>query len=128
MPEVKLERALRRMNLDRNTLLGTKDKTLAMMVKDGYIQKIKEDEDVSYVVGVRGKVEVGRDGVASLIRAMWGESEDLDDLEKRVQRTLDIADVYNNTETVGEAATQTAAVSQGAGRKRGRPRNEDADD
>ncbi|KAH7371648.1 MAGE family-domain-containing protein [Pyrenochaeta sp. MPI-SDFR-AT-0127] len=119
--EGKLDRALRRMNADQSTPIGNKDKTLATMVKDGYIVKVKDsssgEETVDYIVGPRGKVEVGRDGVANLVRVIWGESEDPEELEKRIQRTLDVAEVYHDT----VAASQTRA------RKRGRPRNDDAE-
>lgn len=128
MPEGKLDRALRRMNADQSTPIGNKDKTLATMAKDGYIVKVKEaaagqDETVDYIVGPRGKVEVGREGVARLIRIMYGESEDLGELERRIQRTIDVAEAYNG----GGAASEGAAVgaSQPAGRKRGRPRNDE---
>ena len=125
IPEGKLDRALRRMNADQSTPMGSKDKTLSTMVKDGYIVKVKDasgggEETVDYIVGPRGKVEVGRDGVAQFIRTMHGESEDEAELEKRIQRTLDAAEVYNNAAPSIEG-TQT----QSAGRKRGRPRNDE---
>ncbi|KAH9859714.1 hypothetical protein IAQ61_011495 [Plenodomus lingam] len=129
MPEGKLDRALRRMNADQSTPIGNKDKTLAAMVKDGYIVKVKEaapgqDETIDYIVGPRGKVEVGREGVACLIRVMYGASEDAEELEKRIQRTLDVAEAYNGSGAALEAAV-VAGSSQATGRKRGRPRNED---
>lgn len=125
MTEGKLDRALRRMNADQTTPLGTKERTLAAMVKDGYIVKVKEDragddETVDYIVGPRGKVEVGREGVGQLIRMMYGETEDMEELEKRIQRTLDLADAFNGVVPAPE--TTAEAASQVAGRKRGRPR------
>lgn len=126
IPEGKLDRALRRMNADQTTPVGTKDKTLANMVKDGYIVKVKDassggEETVDYIVGPRGKVEVGRDGVAQLIRLMFGDSEDVNELEKRIGRTLQVAGAHNDTATTVEAAP---GASQAAGWKRGRPRTE----
>ncbi|KAF1843198.1 MAGE-domain-containing protein [Cucurbitaria berberidis CBS 394.84] len=129
MPEGKLDRALRRMNADQTTPIGTKDKTLAAMIKDGYIVRVKDsssgEEMIDYIVGPRGKVEVGRDGVAKLIRAMHGESDNLDEVEKRIQRTLDVAEAYNSSELPSDAGP--AASASQIGRKRGRPRN-DADE
>jgi hypothetical protein len=82
--EGKLDRALRRMNADQLTPLGSKDKTLAQMIKDGYIVRIKDtssgEETVEYIVGPRGKVEVGREGVANLVRMMYGEAEHTEEL------------------------------------------------
>jgi hypothetical protein len=126
MPEGKLDRALRRMNADQTTPLGSKDKTLSTMVKDGYIVKVKDasgEESVDYIVGPRGKVEVGRDGIAQFMRMIHGESEDAVELEKKIQRTLDVADVHNNSAPTVEGLSHGA--TQTAGRKRGRPRNDD---
>jgi DNA-binding PadR family transcriptional regulator len=125
MPEGKLDRALRRMNADQSTPLGTKDKTLAAMVKDGYIVKIKDttggEETVDYIVGPRGKVEVGRDSIADFIRIMYGTSEAEDELDKKISRTLDLAEAHNASAPVGDAAS---GPSQAAGRKRGQARDE----
>ncbi|KAF1935079.1 MAGE-domain-containing protein [Clathrospora elynae] len=126
IPEGKLDRALRRMNADQTTPLGTKDKTLAAMVKDGYIVKVKDsssgEETVDYIVGPRGKVEVGRDGVAQFVRNMYGDSEKQDELERRIQRTLDVADA-SNVKAPG-VETASGGASQVAGRNRRRARNE----
>ena len=129
LPEAKLDRALRRMNAEQTTPVDTKDKTLALMSKDGYIVKVREstngDETVDYIVGPRGRVEVGREGFAHLIRTMYGNDsdEDAEELEKKIKRTLDIAGSRDGVAPAGEAA-----APQAAGRKRGRPRREDGDD
>ncbi|KZM25671.1 uncharacterized protein EKO05_0003272 [Ascochyta rabiei] len=121
LAESKLDRALRRMNAEQTTPVDSKDKTLALMSKDGYIVKVKEstngDEAIDYTVGPRGKVEVGREGFAQLVRLLYGhdgeEGEDGDgeaeELEKKIKRTLDIA---------GESA-------RGGGRKRGREQQDE---
>jgi hypothetical protein len=129
IPEGKLDRALRRMNADQLTPLGTKDKTITQMIKDGYIVRIKDtssgEETVEYIVGPRGKVEVGRDGVANFVRMMYGENGDLEDMEKRIDRTLNVAEAFNSTGAPPEPA---AAASQVAGRKRGRRREDEDED
>ena len=124
IPEGKLDRALRRMNADQSTPVGSKDKTLSLMAKDGYIVAIKEDETVEYIVGPRGKVEVGRDGFANLIRMMYGEDQDQEELEKRIERTLNVAEAFNSSGVPAEPP----AASQMAGRKRGRPRRDEDSD
>ncbi|KAL5116845.1 hypothetical protein ACEQ8H_005197 [Pleosporales sp. CAS-2024a] len=125
MAEGKLDRALRRMNADQSTPLGTKDKTLALMIKDGYVVRVKDsaggEETVDYIVGPRGKVEVGRDGFASLVRIMCGQEGDDEALEKAIARTLNVADALDSS----GAAAETAAASQAAGRRRGRRRDDD---
>ena len=129
IPEGKLDRALRRLNADQSTPVGSKDKTLAAMVKDGYIVRVKdassEEESIEYVVGPRGKVEVGRDGVAQLVRAMYGTSEDSEALERRIQRTLDVAEAYHGS---GRADEGPGAASQTVGRKRARPGQDACDE
>lgn len=129
LPEAKLDRALRRMNANQSTPVDTTDKTLALMVKDGYVVKVKEsvngDETVDYIVGPRGKVEVGREGFADLVRTIYGDSdEDSEELEKKIRRTLDVAGATSGVGPAGEAPAPPAA-----GRKRGRPRRDiDGDD
>ncbi len=129
LPEAKLDRALRRMNAERTTPIDTKDKTLALMQKDGYIVKVKEsmqgEETVDYIVGPRGKLEVGREGFADLIRTIYGDDEDQAELEQKIERTLAVAGAMSGVAPVVEAPEPQA------GRKRGRPRRaagEDSDD
>jgi hypothetical protein len=125
LPEGKLDRALRRMNAEQTTPVETKDKTLALMVKDGYVVKVREsvggDETVDYIVGPRGKVEVGAEGFANLIRTIYGGEDE--EVEQKIKRTLDVAGV-----TSGVPAAE-APAPPAAGRKRGRPqRDEDEDE
>jgi hypothetical protein len=128
MPEGKLDRAFRRMNADHNTPLGTKDKTIALMIKDGYIVRVKEsstgEETIDYIVGPRGKVEVGREGFRNFVAMIYGEDEDMEELEKRIDRTLNVAEAFNSSAAPAEVVP---AASQAVGRKRGRPRR-DGDD
>lgn len=128
LPENKLDRALKRMNANQTTPVDTTEKTLALMVKDGYVVKVREsvngDETVDYVVGPRGKVEVGREGFAELIRTIYGDAEDGEDLELKIKRTLDVAGA-----TSGAASgVAPAEAPPAAGRKRGRPRHDEGED
>lgn len=128
LPENKLDRSLRRMNANQSTPVDTTDKTIALMIKDGYIVRVKEtvngDDTIDYIVGPRGKVEMGREGFAELIRRIYGDDEDEEELEKKIKRTLDVAGATSGVAPAGEAPTPHAA-----GRKRGRPRREvDEDD
>lgn len=54
----------------------TTEKLLARMLKEGYLEKRKDssggEEVVEWVVGPRGKKEIGRKGVASLVRGVYG--------------------------------------------------------
>lgn len=100
LPEAKLERYLRQANADQSTPIDRTDKMLTRMIKEGYIVRIKENADgeemIDYRVGPRGRVEVGEDGVAAMVKTVYGDSA-TDDLEKRIQRSLGIADWTRNT-------------------------------
>lgn len=73
-------------------------------------------------MGPRGKVEIGREGFASFIRMMHGDEADKDELEKRIERTLNVAESFNSSAL---PAAAEAPASQVAGKKRGRPRRDD---
>ncbi|KAL8647817.1 MAG: hypothetical protein Q9210_005338 [Variospora velana] len=95
IPESRLEKQLKRMNADNYVLSGEKtEKVLKKMEKEGYILKVRErdgggEETVDYMVGPRGKAEVGEKGVAGLIRKVWGKlGPERVDLERRLVRSL----------------------------------------
>lgn len=131
MPEDKLTRQMRRMNADRNSPIGSTDELYKRMVKDGYIVKHVdraapgEEANVDWMVGPRGKVEVGEEGAGGLVRAVYGGS--VDDLESRLDRSLGISGRMasaeesrrKNAEANETNATQTQTQTQ-ARRKSGR--------
>ena len=95
MSESQLERHLKRMNADNYVLNGEKtEKVLKRMEKENYIIKVRErdgggEESVEYIVGPRGKVEVGERGVAGLVRGVYGKKDvEADELERRLVRSL----------------------------------------
>ncbi|KAL8985749.1 MAG: hypothetical protein Q9177_004358 [Variospora cf. flavescens] len=95
IPESRLEKQLKRMNADNYVLSGEKtEKVLKKMEKEGYILKVRErdgggEETVDYMVGPRGKAEVGENGIAGLIRKVWGKlGPERVDLERRLVRSL----------------------------------------
>ena len=91
--ESRLERALGKVNAGEYVLGGEKtEKVLKRMEREGYAVKVREreaggEESVEYVVGPRGKVEVGETGVAGLLRGVYG---DLEGLEIRLERKLGV--------------------------------------
>ena len=120
--QAKMERYLRRLGLEDRTPVPGSEKTeklLKRLEREGYIREIREkatqgEEDVSFIVGPRGKVEVGERGVEGLVKAVYGhlEGEDGEELERRIARSLGL----------GEKAR---VVQNGeARRKRGRPRRD----
>ena len=104
------------MNADNYVLHGEKtEKVLKRMEREQYIVKVRErdgggEESVDYVVGPRGKVEVGERGVAGLVKRVYNKKDaEADELERRLVRSL--GDVViekkrsvNNEEAGGEDA------------------------
>lgn len=83
------------MNADDYVLGGEKtEKVLKRMEREGYIVKVTErdgggEESVEYVVGPRGKAEVGEIGVAGMVRKVYGKRDvEADELERRLVRSL----------------------------------------
>lgn len=115
LPEAKLDRYLRRTNADQSTPVDKTDKLLGRLVREGYIVKVKDtaggEESVEYMVGPRGRVEVGEEGVAGLVRAVYGEADE--EIERRIERSLGLG------ERRGAAAAPPVAE---VARRRGRPR------
>ena len=93
LPQARLGRILQRMNADQNVPIASTEDLLKKMEKQGYIVKITEQqggEDVTdYIVGPRGKTEVGSDGVAGLVRRVYGQSAP-EDIEQRLARSLKV--------------------------------------
>ena len=129
LPEGKLERYLARANADQSTPVDRTDKMLHRMVKEGYIVRIKENADgeemIDYRVGPRGRVEVGEDGVAAMVKRVYGDSA-TDDLEKRIQRSLGLADLGRASQrNDDEADTGDRKSRPGRPRKAAREEQDD---
>lgn len=93
--EARLEKHMKRMNADNYVLSGKKtEKVLKRMEREQYIIKVKEkdgggEESVDYVIGPRGRIEVGERGVAGLVRKVYGKKDaEADELERRLVRSL----------------------------------------
>lgn len=98
--EQKLERYLQRTNTDQYTPVDRTDRLLQRMCKDGYLVRNREmdggEEIIEYMVGPRGKTEVGETGVSGLVREVYGKQvssdtppEDLDEIfEARLARSV----------------------------------------
>ena len=76
LAEAKLERYLKRVNAETYTSVGATEKVLARMVREGYVEKRRDtssgEECVEWVVGPRGKVEIGIKGVTGLVKGVYG--------------------------------------------------------
>ena len=80
LPTTKLDRYLGRVNLETYSPLEglSVERLMARMMREGYVEKRKEggpgEEEVYWVVGPRGRVEVGERGVVGLVRGVYGVS------------------------------------------------------
>lgn len=95
MAEGRLEAALGRVNADNHFLNGERtENILKRMERQGYIVKIRErdgggEESVDFMVGPRGKAEIGERGVAGMARRVYGKKDaEKDELERKLVRSL----------------------------------------
>lgn len=125
LAEQKLDRYLARTNADVSTPLDRTDKLLQRLCRDGYLVKTREmdggEEIIEYILGPRGKVEVGTGAVAGMVRAVYGKealpNEDMSqfqrdemvDFEGRLARSLGI-----KPRDFGEPQSQNGAVDEGS--------------
>lgn len=76
LTDQKLNRYLKRVNADTYTPFGALEKLLQRMVREGYVEKRRDtslgEEVMEWVPGPRGKIEVGVNGVAGLVRSVYG--------------------------------------------------------
>jgi melanoma-associated antigen len=137
LPEAKLERYLKRVNAETYTSLGATEKLLARMAKEGYVEKRRDtstgEENIEWVVGPRGKVEVGIKGVQGLVKGVYGfggtgvddmEHEEEVQLDSKLKRSLGIREEGPRiiVEGVGaEAGNGDAEEPRRRGAARGRP-------
>lgn len=91
------------MNADNSDSNGPNtERVLKRMEREGYIAKVRErigdgEESIDYVVGPRGKAEVGERGVAAVVREVYGkEDAEAADLEKKLARSLSCAYTLDN--------------------------------
>lgn len=144
MSDSRLKRYLRRLNAETNSFHSTKtEDTLARLQRQGYLiknidkearQHGDEQEATTWYVGPRGKVEVGDEVVAGVVREVWG-GQDGDELEAKLQNSLQIqerkASAENGDDANGAASNagnENAVVDNGEGpsrRRSGRRRQVD---
>jgi len=137
LQESKLERYLKRMNADTYTPIDRTDKLLQRLCKEGYLIRNRDmdggEEIIEYMVGPRGKMEVGIQGVAGLVREVYGraEAEDMtalerdrmEEFEQRLARSLGM-----RTAERAEAEDENEDEDQGSGRRQSRGQNDDEED
>lgn len=96
----KMERYLKRVNIESYTPLGSIEKLMARMSKEGYVEKRRDttsgEEVVEWVPGPRGRMEIGAKGVAGMVQRVYagaeadGEESEQEELTKKLERSLGI--------------------------------------
>jgi melanoma-associated antigen len=128
LADAKLERYLRRMNADVNMPMDKTEATLQKMIKQGYLIRIKEnvggEETIDWMVGPRGKLEVGNKGVKGLIMDVYGDSAP-EDLADRVNSSLGLDVPREEQEEQPADARAAETAPRGRGRPPGRRRQAD---
>ncbi|TVY20574.1 Non-structural maintenance of chromosome element 3 [Lachnellula arida] len=133
VPEHRLIRALKRLNVDENTPLGKTDAILKKMGAQGYIWKVTDrqgdEETIDYRLGPRGKTEIGKRGVRGFVQEVYGDSAP-DDLDKRLNRSLnmDVARIEQVDGTAAIAEEDPEEPNGGPSRVRSSGRRRRADD
>ncbi|KAJ5157446.1 uncharacterized protein N7482_008546 [Penicillium canariense] len=133
LAEQKLLRYLRRMNADDYTPIDRTDRLLARLCREGYLVRTREmdggEEVIEYMVGPRGKMEVGSGGVAGLVREVYGrgvqdadgngetltraEREEREEFEVRLRRSLGIVGVRDTGATEEEPSANGPGMAEG---------------
>lgn len=117
LTDSKLQHYLRRLNLETHSPVGNIKDTLNRMKRDGYINRVSEqtveDESITWHVGPRGKVEIGKMSVRGFIHEVYGRRAPKD-LDKRVQRSLGM-ELSKKSTTRNEDAAIAASQSQASG-------------
>ncbi|KAL4896579.1 MAGE family-domain-containing protein [Aspergillus ambiguus] len=99
LPEQKLDRYLQRTNTDTYTPIDRTDRFLQRLCKEGYLVRNREmdsgEEVIEYMVGPRGKIEVGAQGVAGLAREVYGrqaavEDKDMTAAEREISNEFEL--------------------------------------
>ena len=128
LADAKLERYLRRMNADVNMPMDKTEATLQKMIKQGYLIRVKEnvggEETIDWMVGPRGKLEVGNKGVKGLIMDVYGDSAP-EDLADRVNSSLGLDVPREEQEEHPTDARAAETAPRGRGRPLGRRRQAD---
>ena len=132
LPAAKIDRYLRRMGMEDNTPVSSYTKTellIKRMEKEGYLVKIKEsiagqDDDISWMVGPRGRTEVSDGAVRGIVKDVYGQldKDEAKELERRVGRSLALG------EQPDKAGEQNGEKQKKKGRRRTKDVQQEEDD
>lgn len=109
------------------------EKLLQKLAKEGYLEKRRDissgEEIIEWVVGPRGKVEVGERGVQGFVRAVYGVGGgDDDELERKLERSLGLQSQQRVVVGGSEGTPQANGDVEQPRKPRGRVRQSARDD
>ncbi|KAK6331138.1 hypothetical protein TWF696_003207 [Orbilia brochopaga] len=125
-----LKRHLRKFGIDDriavegNRETGRVENILAKLVKDGYLVKLRDEvvpgqeQTFTYVIGPRGKLEMGREGVLAYVRRVYegADGEVEENLERKVNRAMGKEDGEEKEKQQGGEGDGGEGESRGGGR------------
>lgn len=124
---------MKRARLDDTTPVEGFEKPAMLMKRmerDGYLVRVREtgpngEEDVSWILGPRAKVEIGDEGVRGLTKTVYGEPQDADgeELDRRISRSLGVGD--RPAELQQQQRQQRQAEGGAEQKRRGRRRKDE---
>lgn len=132
LPDAKMDAILRKLGLEDNTPIQDYERTeklLKRLEKDGYILKIREsngtgEDDIYWVVGPRGKVEINEGSVRGLASVVYHSDqmseEEQAELERQIQRSLGISDRARPEQNGEQQPAQKRQKPQKKGKKNAR--------
>ena len=127
-----LTRYLRYLSIEDNTPINTTEKVFQSMVKQGYIDKVKDTSTGEivhdYHLGPRGKMEIGKQGTMDFVKQIFGDEMD-QDMEKRIKRSMvELKLSMGEQPEVEPQAEEEQTRSQSQTRKRVRRGNDDEEE
>lgn len=113
------------------------EKLLQKLAKETYLEKRRDtssgEEIIEWVVGPRGKIEVGEQGVQGFVRAVYGEGgDDAQELDRKLERSLGLQPqnlgMVDDLEAVPQANGEPESARRTRGGARQGARADDSDD
>lgn len=129
LSETKLDRYLKRLNIEVSTPLDKTEKILTTMCNQRYLDRVKDntggESSLEYHLGPRAKMEIGKSGVVNLVDEVYGVQAPVD-LEERVGRNIGVEEPASCGGS--RRPSQRARRGAGEGENNGDGSNDDGDD
>ena len=141
LADSRLERYLSRVNANEVTpftqsggsaMMDKTEKLLKRMERDGYVVRIRDttggDEVIEWMVGPRGKVEIGDQGVRGMVKEVYGDIGDPQELNRRLERSLGVLESRPQEDSQGKKKRGRRPQENGEDGQAAEDQDEDGDD